>query len=188
MSKHAVYCSVASRGRADQILRQLQAAGFDATAVSVLLLNRPAQDSPNGMQPAVSADLPPAIAWLQGAHEVAIPGVGQLLTGGPVASAFVRTSSQGIADRLITFGVPKAEAERYGEDIVTGEVLLAVHADNAELIAEARARFAEGGAEKIFRFTEIARSKEERFGEQSAARYQSAWDRSRSGKLSFVRA
>jgi len=94
-----------------------------------------------------------ALGWLAGVGAIAIPGVGPLLAAGPILAALsgaaVGGTMGGTAGALVGLGIPEYEARQYEGKLSEGNILLAVHAEDAEEAARIRQIFSEERAESI---------------------------------------
>jgi hypothetical protein len=161
-SKQAIIGLVASQRQAERILTALEGAGLAKDDVSVLFRAEPARGvgaaahtrSPaiavgDGARPALSGGL----ALRGGLGIVSLPGAGSFIAGGPILEAlsgeFLGASSRSIAAALIGMGTREPEARQYEEKIQCGSVLLAVHVDEHEERALAKAVLQEGRAADV---------------------------------------
>jgi hypothetical protein len=152
MSKKAVFCLATSRRQADRIVDHLKTESFSNQAVSLLLSDVArdfAQDG-NAVGSPISFDMGGgAFSWIAGIGALAIPGVGPFIAAGPVRAALRGASSGDIADGLISLGVGDSDAQGYQGRIKEGNILIAVHTDDAGDIARFRDIFRRAGAQAI---------------------------------------
>ena len=82
------------------------------------------------------------LGWLMGIGALAIPGLGAFIAAGPLmaalAGAGVGSAVGGLTGTLIGLGIPEFEARRYEGMVLSGGVLLSVHADNADWVRKAK--------------------------------------------------
>ena len=126
---------------AEEALRALKAAGFEAERVSVVMLQTPRAESERQDGPRVDETtgilaggaLGGLAGWLIGATTVAVPGFGALLAAGALVGALggagIGAATGGILGYLMERGLSRAEAHYYHERIRHGAALVTVHAD-----------------------------------------------------------
>ena len=160
----SVYCIADSVAQADLILTHLRARNFSPDDISILFPDKQTTKefahekhtkAPEGATAGVATGgiLGGALGWLVGIGSLAIPGVGPFIAAGPIMAALggvaIGATVGGIAGALIGMGIPEYEAKRYEGRIHAGGILVSVHAENAEEIAEARKVFEADGAKDI---------------------------------------
>lgn len=163
MSK-SVFCIATTPGRAESLVQRLQAQGFAASEISVLL---PGSSGTNAFSDVKSTKASEGLAagataggvaggalgLLAGFGVLAIPGIGPFVAGGPfiaaLSGAALGATTGGIVGGLIGLGIPEIEARRYEEKLKKGHCLISAHADNSDQIERAKAIFSEAGAEDI---------------------------------------
>lgn len=128
MAKRTVFGLVGDEAEASDVVEGLQAAGFSAEEVSVLL---PESGGAN-----VEADK----------RTEASEGVEPFVAAGPLMAA---AATGGVAAALVGMGMPEIEARRYEESVREGNVLISLHAEDAEQAQHARDILEHGGAEDI---------------------------------------
>jgi hypothetical protein len=163
MSK-SVFCIVPSYGQATKIVGQLEAAGFAANDISVLMPDRSGTrdfahehntKAPEGAVTGAGTGgvVGGAVGLLAGIGALAIPGLGPFLAAGPIMAALsgaaVGATVGGIAGALIGLGIPEFEAKRYEGKIKSGNVLVSVHTERSEEVKSAKEIFEQFGAEDI---------------------------------------
>lgn len=146
----AIYPDLAAIDNAVDALRR---AGFRHSDISVLLTNHEIaktfvcenQTEPLEVaaHPATSdPDFAADFGWLAGNGAHAIAGVGLLTAVRPIGSAPARVRDKaaldGIADALVSIGVPEYEAKHYEAYVNDGGVLLSLHAENADSMGRAK--------------------------------------------------
>jgi hypothetical protein len=152
MSKNAVFCIATSRRQADRIVDHLKTESFSNQAISLLLSDVArdfAQDGNAVGSPISFGTGGGAFSWIAGIGALAIPGVGPFIAAGPVRAALRGASSGGIAHGLISLGVGDSDAQAYEGRIKEGNILLAVHTDDAGDLARVRDIFKQAGAQSI---------------------------------------
>jgi hypothetical protein len=164
MSKTSVFGIVKSRSQAEQIVEGLQAAGFPASEISVLLPDTggkhdigvvKATKAPEGATTgaATGGITGGVLGLLAGIGALAIPGVGPFIAAGPIMAALsgaaIGAGTGGIVGALVGLGIPEIEAKRYEDKLKTGNYLIAVHADDGDKKDRAKEIFKSAGAEDI---------------------------------------
>jgi len=161
MAKKSVFCIAASRAQAEQIVADLKDAGFSNDVVSVLFAKKAAmrdfarESYSKGLEgiDALGGVVGGALAWLGGVAELGVPGAGPFIAAGPVLGALsggmMGAKVGGIAGGLIGMGVPELEAKRYEGKIKAGNLLLSVHTESMDEIADAERIFEDGDVEDI---------------------------------------
>ena len=138
MSKTSVFGIVKSYTQAEQIVENLQSAGFAASEISVLLPDNQgkhdfghvkATKAPEGATAgaATGGVTGGVIGLLAGIGALAIPGVGPFIAAGPIMAALsgaaIGATTGGLAGGLIGMGIPEIEAKRYEGKLKTGNYL-----------------------------------------------------------------
>jgi hypothetical protein len=164
MANIAVFGIYATRELVESAVAELQAQGFRATDVSVLvpqnigskdLGHERATKAPEGATTggASGAVIGGTLAWLASIGAIAVPGIGPLLAAGPIIAALAGVGAGGaiggITGALIGWGIPEYEAKRYEGRVRSGGILLSVHADDAEWVKKAKTVLERTGAEDI---------------------------------------
>ena len=138
-SKQAVIGLVASQRQAERIFTALEGAGLSKDDVSMLSLTEPDRAGAAPLRLPVSM--------------VAIPGAGTVIAAGPMllvlSGELVGAGSRSIAATLNAAGLREHEAKEYESKILRGRVLVAVHVDEHEECALAKAILREGRAADI---------------------------------------
>src|SRR5438477_6797044 len=169
MSK-SVFGIAITHGQAERIVEQLQAKGFAASEISVLMPDTggtrdvghvKATKAPEGAT--TGAATGGVIGLLAGIGALAIPGVGPFIAAGPIMAALsgaaVGAATGGVVGGLIGLGIPEIEAKRYDEKLKKGNYLLAVHTDESEDVDRAKDIFKTAGAEDISTVSEASAPK-----------------------------
>lgn len=169
MSK-SVFC-IANFGQAEQIVQQLQLAGFSANDISVLMADKGGTrdfavqhntKAPEGAATGATtgAVLGGVAGWLAGIGTLAIPGLGPLIAAGPIMAALSGAAAGGavggITGSLIGMGIPEFEAKKYEGRVNSGSVLISVHSENGTETDKAKRIFEAAGAEDISTASEAA--------------------------------
>jgi len=163
MSDTQVFCIAKSRSQAEQIVENLQTAGFPSDEISILL---PDTEGRHDIGPVTATKAPEGAATgaatggvtggvlglLAGIGALAIPGVGPFIAAGPIMAALggaaIGGTTGGIVGGLIGLGIPEIEAKRYEDKLKHGKYLIAVHADG-DREDVAKDVFKKAGAEDI---------------------------------------
>ncbi len=169
MSK-SVFGIATTHGQAERIVEQLQAQGFAASEISVLMPDTggtrdvghvKATKAPEGAT--TGAATGGVIGLLAGIGALAIPGVGPFIAAGPIMAALsgmaVGAATGGVVGGLIGLGIPEIEAKRYDEKLRKGNYLIAVHTDESEDVDRAKHIFKTAGAEDISTVSEASAAK-----------------------------
>ena len=164
MSKKSVFCISNSRTQAAQIVDGLRGKGFSNDDISTLFpdkaTSRDFAYEKHTKAPEVATTgagtgglLGGTLGWLVGIGSLAIPGVGPLIAAGPIVAALsgaaVGAAVGGIAGALIGMGIPEYEAKRYEGKVKAGNILLSVHTESSDEVAEAKEIFKAAGAQDI---------------------------------------
>lgn len=145
--KKAVIGFVESSAQAERVVASLKERGFALNDVSVLLPDKKASrdfaheahtKAPEGAVAGVGTGgvLGGTLGLLVGMGSLAIPGLGVFIAAGPLLAALSGAAAGaavgGVTGALIGMGIPEVEAKIYEGKIKGGNVLIAVHTDNAE--------------------------------------------------------
>jgi uncharacterized membrane protein len=164
MSKSSVFGIVKSHSQAEQIVQDLQDAGFPASEISILLPDTEgkhdighvkATKAPEGATTgaATGGVTGGVLGLLAGIGALAIPGVGPFIAAGPIMAALsgaaIGATSGGIVGGLIGMGIPEIEAKRYEDKLKTGNYLIAIHVHDDDEKDRAKQLFKNAGAEDI---------------------------------------
>lgn len=163
-SKKSVIGLVPTHAQADQTVGKLQAAGFPSNDISVLLPDKQGTrdfahekntKAPEGSAVGATTGgvLGGTLGVLAGIGALAIPGLGPFIAAGPIMAALSGAAAGaalgGIAGALVGLGIPELEAKQYESKIKTGNILISVHADNADEQKRAKQILQEGGATDV---------------------------------------
>ena len=164
MSKTSVFGIVKTHSQAEQIVENLQAAGFPASEISILLPDNEgkhdighvkATKAPEGATTgaATGGVTGGVLGLLAGVGALAIPGVGPFIAAGPIMAALsgaaIGATTGGVVGALIGLGIPEVEAKRYEGKLRSGNYLIAVHAEDGDHKDRAKDIFKSAGAEDI---------------------------------------
>jgi len=164
MSKTSVFGIVKTHAQAEEIVQNLQAAGFSASEISILLPDNEgkhdighvkATKAPEGATTgaATGGVTGGVLGLLAGVGALAIPGVGPFIAAGPIMAALsgaaIGATTGGVVGALIGLGIPEIEAKRYQDKLKTGNYLIAVHAHDGDEKDRAKEIFKNAGAEDI---------------------------------------
>src|SRR5512140_851647 len=174
MSQASVFGIVKSYSQAEQLVEELQAAGFPASEISVLLPDSEGRHdighvkttkAPEGAATGATAGgvTGGVLGLLAGIGALAIPGIGPFIAAGPIMAALsgaaIGAATGGVVGGLIGLGIPEIEAKRYDEKLKKGNYLVAVHTDESEDVDRAKHIFKTAGAEDISTVSEASVAK-----------------------------
>ena len=163
MSK-SVFCIANTEGKAQSIVRRLQAQGFLDSEISVLLPNiggthdighvkttkAPEGTATGAATGGVAGGI---LGLLAGIGSLAIPGVGPFIAAGPIMAALsgaaIGATTGGIVGGLIGLGIPEIEARQYETKLKQGNFLISVHVENGGQQTLAKEIFEGENAENI---------------------------------------
>jgi hypothetical protein len=154
MSSKAIYCSVANRFQAQQIVNTLQMAGFPSREIAVSEIksrwsNEGKSKGTNGAIAGVQIGiiLGGIGGWLAGLGITAIPDVGNFVALEPILAAFggaiVAGSLGGLAGAMIGAGIKEVET------MEQESVVIAAHSVDPEMVDEAKDIFEQADAGEI---------------------------------------
>ena len=164
MSKTSVFGIVKSHSQAEQIVEDLQEAGFPASEISVLLPDKEgkhdighvkATKAPEGATAgaATGGVTGGVLGLLAGIGALAIPGVGPFIAAGPIMAALsgaaIGATTGGVVGGLVGMGMPEIEAKRYENKLRSGNYLIAVDVADGNQKDRAKEIFKNAGAEDI---------------------------------------
>jgi Protein of unknown function (DUF3341) len=148
----------------EQGVERLRVDGFRHTDISVLfpenvgnkdLATRKATKAPEGTATGAGtgAVVGGALGWLAGIGALAIPGIGPFIAAGPIVAALagvgVGGAVGGLTGGLVGLGIPEYEAKRYEGRIMSGGILLSVHADDSDWAKRAERIMKDTGATDV---------------------------------------
>lgn len=152
----AVFCIAPSSSVANEIVSRLKNTGFANSDISVLFPDKSGTrdfahekntKAPEGATAGAGAGgvIGGALGLLAGIGLLAIPGVGPFIAAGPIMASLsgiaVGAAVGGITGALIGMGIPELEAKRYEGKIKDGNILISVHAESSDKVAEAKRIF-----------------------------------------------
>jgi hypothetical protein len=163
-SKKAVIGLVSTQAQAENIVGQLQRAGFSNNDISALFPDKKGTrdfaheqntKAPEGAVAGASAGgaIGGTVGLLAGIGAIAIPGLGPFIAAGPIMAALSGAAAGaavgGLAGALIGLGIPELEAKQYEGKIRSGNILLSVHVEDRDERARAKKILEAGGAVDI---------------------------------------
>jgi uncharacterized membrane protein len=164
MSQTSVFGIVKSHSQAERLVEELQAAGFPASEISVLLPDSEgkhdighvkATKAPEGATTGATAGgvTGGVLGLLAGIGALAIPGIGPFIAAGPLMAALsgaaIGAGTGGLVGALVGMGIPEIEAKRYQDKLKRGNYLIAVAAADGDERDRAKEIFKNVGAEDI---------------------------------------
>jgi hypothetical protein len=160
-TKKSIFCTATSRTHADQIILCLKTAGFPGSNLSALFPDKEIPRDSGRQKSAPKHRRKPSgvlagTAWWAARRvgfatigAVDIAGAGSFIVVGPIIAALNGGTIGGLADRLSGIGIPEIEAKRYESKIKEGHILISVHTENLEEIAQAKEIFMKTKAQDI---------------------------------------
>ena len=146
--KKAVIGFVATQVQAEAIVTQLRADGISPSDISVLMPDKRNvhefthdrhTKAPEGevIGSVAGGIVVGALGLLAGLGALAIPGLGPLIAAGPIMAALSGIGAGGVVGgvvgALVGAGIPEYEAKFYEARLRDGNILLAVHTENADI-------------------------------------------------------
>jgi hypothetical protein len=135
-STKAVIGIVATQPQAEIFVVELQRSGFRTDDISVVFPDAGATQASAGMVPGLT------LGVLAGVGALAIPGVGRFIAAGPLMAALSGVGGGapvvGVTGALVGLGMPEVQAEAYEAMLKSGNILVSVHADDADMRTRAR--------------------------------------------------
>ncbi len=135
-----------SHQRAEATVRALGEAGFPYPSISIVTQNMQSTEQVQGMVAPSDVQAPTPLlgaigGLLLGAAALTLPGVGPLLVAGPLSANFfglldgalVGTSSGGLTDALMGYGLPLDKALKYQTVVQNGGFLVMVHGNETQI-------------------------------------------------------
>jgi uncharacterized membrane protein len=164
MSK-SVFCIANQRNQAEQIVEDLQDAGFPLTDISILypdasgrhdITHEKHTKAPEGATAgAATGGIAGGVLGL-----LAIPGIGPFIAAGPIMAALsgaaVGAATGGLLGGLIGLGIPEVEAKHYETKLKEGNYFISVHTTDADEVDRVKEIFKAANAEDIGVTTEEA--------------------------------
>src|SRR5687767_11632608 len=157
--------------QAENVVTQLQGAGFAGNDISVLFPDkRGTKDfahehntkAPEGAVAGVAGGgvVGGTIGLLAGIGALAIPGLGPFIAAGPLMAALSGAAAGaaigGITGALIGLGIPEIEAKKYEGKLKGGNILVAVSVATSEQVNRAKEILRREGADDISSTTEAS--------------------------------
>ena len=167
--KQSVIGLVHTRVEAENLVTALKTVGFVDNEISVLFPDKEgskdfAHDNstkaPEGAVTGASTGgvIGGTLGLLAGIGVLAIPGVGPLIAAGPIMAALtgaaVGATVGGVTGALVGLGIPEYEAKMYEGKIREGNILIAAHSDNKDMLKAAEDIFKELGVKDVHRTSE----------------------------------
>ena len=161
MSQTSVFGIVKSHSQAERLVEELQAAGFPASEISVLLPDSEgrhdikATKAPEGATTGATAGgvTGGVLGLLAGIGALAIPGIGPFIAAGPLMAALggaaIGAGTGGLVGALVGMGIPEIEAKRYQDKLKRGNYLIAVAVADGDEKDRAKEILKNVGAEDI---------------------------------------
>ncbi len=144
---------------AEDVLQQLEQAGFDRDHFSILARDQRGDHSPRagmdgaGLMGGAGTGVATGVAGLVvGLAVLALPGVGPLLAAGPIVTAFGPLgvgAAGGLVGAFSGAGIPESDAQYYAEAVRRGNALVVVHVDGEERAGSAQEILNGAGAQDI---------------------------------------
>lgn len=163
-SNKAVIGLVEASAQAEKIVAALQSSGFSTQDISALLSDENATrdfahekntKAPEGSAVGATTGgvLGGTLGVLAGIGTLAIPGLGPFIAAGPIMAALSGAAAGAtvgaITGALVGLGIPELEARQYETKIKGGNILLSVHAENADQRARAKEILTSYGATDV---------------------------------------
>jgi hypothetical protein len=164
MNSKAVIGLVPTLTQAEEAVAELQSAGFASNDISVLLPDKQGTrdfahekhtKAPEGAVAGTTAGgaIGGTLGLLAGIGAIAIPGLGPFIAAGPIMAALSGAAAGaavgGVTGALIGMGIPELEAKQYEGKIRGGNILLSIHAEDAEERSRAKRILEARGATDI---------------------------------------
>lgn len=175
--KKAVVGIVQTLPQAEALVTELRAQGFDSKDISVLLPNKSGTNdfahehntkAPEGAAAGASAGgvVGGTLGLLAGIGALAIPGLGPFIAAGPIMATLSGLAAGatlgGLTGALVGLGIPEYEAKVYEGKIRGGNMLVAVHTEDAEMRKRADQTLRAAGAQDVSTVAEATPPKAER--------------------------
>lgn len=152
----SVFCIASSETIANNIVSRLKISGFIDNDISVLFPDKSSTrdfahekntKAPEGATVGAGAGgvVGGTLGLLAGIGLLAIPGLGPFIAAGPIMASLsgiaVGATVGGIAGALIGMGIPEIEAKRYEGKVKDGNILISVHTETSDRVADAKKIF-----------------------------------------------
>lgn len=177
-----------SRSQAENLISRLQSAGIDPADISALLPDKHGTTdfahehgtkAPEGAVAGAGAGgvLGGTLGLLMGIGSLAIPGLGPFIAAGPLMAALSGAAAGaaigGLTGALVGMGIPEVEAKHYEGKLKGGNILMAVHTEDAEELSSIEDLMKESGAEHVTSTSEASVPKERSYKQPRPSRRQS---------------
>src|SRR5579862_5009784 len=153
----AVFGVYSTQAALEAAVDALRARGFRNTDISVVSAPNPAfagfpsdNASPLVSSPTAVSAVGATLGWLVGASALAMAG-GMFIVAGPIMAVLARMGEKAgdIVGALSGFGISESQARLYEGRVVSGEMLLSVHADDPDWLGHGHDIFEQTGAHEI---------------------------------------
>ena len=160
----AAFGIFSTRAQAETCINSLIASRFSKDDISVLLSTSDTTrqmgvekntKAPEGATTGATAGgvIGGALGLLAGIGALAIPGLGPFIAAGPIMGALAGVgagaAAGGVIGTLVGMGMPEYEAKRYEGRVKDGGILVSVHCEDSELVAQAKDILKRSGAEDV---------------------------------------
>lgn len=164
MSSSVVLAISPTLAQAESIVTDLKAHGIPERDISVLFPDQSGtrdfahENNTKAPEGATTGAVGGGVAGgvlglLAGIGALAIPGVGPLIAAGPILAALsgmaVGATIGGVTGALVGLGIPEVEAKVYEGKVKDGNILIAVHTDDATQTKRVREIYTNAGAQDI---------------------------------------
>lgn len=181
-SKKAVIGLVPTQVQADQIVGELQTAGFSSNDISVLFPDQKGTrdfahekntKAPEGSAVGATAGgaLGGTLGLLVGIGSLAIPGLGPFIAAGPIMAALSGAAAGaalgGLTGALVGLGIPEIEAKQYESKVKDGNILVSIHVDDGDETKRAKEILQRRGATDVVTAGEKSVPSSKQHGAQS---------------------
>ena len=161
---HTVVGIYIHRSDAERAIVKLKSAGLASHEFSIFVPHREIVQIPHEKEDksvlgaeiglATGAVVGGVLGGLASAGLLAIPAIGLVVVGGPLAAILIGAgtlgSLGGLWGALVGLGIPEKEAKDYEARLHKGHILLSVHPDDDRKIPQIKAIMTETGAEDMF--------------------------------------
>lgn len=152
MMSTVVFCIAPTEAIASNIVDRLKGNGFSESDISVLFPDKSSSrdfahekntKAPEGTVIGAGAGgaVGGTLGLLAGIGLLAVPGIGPFIAAGPIVAALsgaaVGATAGGITGALIGMGIPELEAKQYEDKVKDGNILISVHAEDADEVDDA---------------------------------------------------
>jgi hypothetical protein len=156
---------------AESVVDALKVIGFPNSEISVLLPDKQGTKdfahenttkAPEGAVTGASTGgaIGGVLGWLAGIGSLAIPGAGPFIAAGPIMAALSGVAAGaalgGVTGALVGMGIPEYEAKMYDGKIRDGNILIAAHSEDKEMLKRAEEAMKQYKATDIHRVGEAA--------------------------------